>query len=70
MAAIFRILGHFSLKHVVERDGTLEIGAERIQAAELVRIRDASVTADLQAVRLLKPLFRIVGFYLYSAIFL
>ena len=54
MAAIFRILGHFSLKHVAERDGTLEIGAERIQAAErLVRGRDASVTADLQAVRLL-----------------
>ena len=54
MAAIFRIHGHFSLKHVVERDGTLEVGAERIQAVErLVRIRDASVTADLQAEKLL-----------------
>jgi hypothetical protein len=56
LAPIFRILGHFSLKHAVERDGPLEVRAERAQAAErLVGIRNASVTASLQAVRLLNP---------------
>ncbi len=57
LAAIFRILGHFSLKHAVERDGPLAVGAERVQAAKrLIQIKDASVTASLQAVILIRPL--------------
>jgi hypothetical protein len=51
LAAIFRILGHFNLKYAVERDGSLEVGAERVQAAErLVRIKDTSIAASIQAV--------------------
>jgi hypothetical protein len=40
LAAIFRILDHINLKHVVERDGSLEVGAEQAQAIErLARIK-------------------------------
>ncbi len=34
LVAIFRMFDHFNLKHAVERDGSLEIGAKRIEAAE------------------------------------
>ena len=62
LAAIFRILHHFNLEHAVERDGSLEVSAERVQAAErLVRIKDTSVTASIQAVILIRPLTLIFG---------
>jgi hypothetical protein len=48
LAAIFRILDNINLKLAAERDGPLEIGVERAQAAErFIRIKYTFATLSI-----------------------